>query len=295
MTLDQLQTFLWIARLGGVRRAAEQMNLSQPAVSGRLAGLESALGVRLFDRTSGAMHLTPAGHRLRVQAERVAFILDEIRAELTAPAALAGPLRLGVAETVAQAWLPDFVARLARAHPGLTLEVTVDISNVLRDALLSGAVDLAVLMGPVSESNIDNLPLPPFRLGWFRAVGRGAVDFATTPVVTYARNTRPHRELAAELMRRHGPGVRLFPSTSLSAAFEMVAADLGVGALPLTLAQPLVREGRIAPFDPGWLPEALRFTASWRADPRDAAAERAAAIAQEAANAHAMIGNSDQF
>jgi DNA-binding transcriptional LysR family regulator len=293
VTLDQLTTFLWIARLGGVRRAAERLNLSQPAASGRLAALETELGVRLFDRAAGSMRLTPAGHRLLVHAERVAFTLDDIRAELQADEAVTGALRVGVAETVAQAWLPDFVARLARAHPRLTVEVSVDISTGLREALLSGAVDLAILMGPVSEFSIDNLPLPPFKLGWFKAVGRAEVDLSSTPVVTYARNTRPHRELAAELQRRYGPATRLFPSTSLSAAFELVAADLGVGALPLTLARPMLAAGRVAPFDPGWTPSALRFTASWRGEPRDAAAERAARIALQAAEAHAAIGQTD--
>jgi DNA-binding transcriptional LysR family regulator len=293
VTLDQLTTFLWIARSGGVRRAAERLNLSQPAVSGRLAALEAALGVRLFDRAGGAMRLTPAGSRLLTHAERVAFSLDEIRAELTSPEALTGALRLGVAETAAQAWLPDFVARLARAHPRLTVEVSVDISTGLREALLAGAVDLAVLMGPVSEFRVDNLALPPFALGWFKATGRVEVDLAVTPVVTYARNTRPHRELTAELQRRYGPGVRLFPSTSLSAAFEMVAADLGVAALPLALARPLLAAGRVAPFDPGWTPAALRFTASWMAEPRDTVAERAARIALDAAEAHAAISPTD--
>jgi DNA-binding transcriptional LysR family regulator len=294
VTLDQLTTFLWIARLGGVRRAAERQNLSQPAVSGRLAALEDDLGVRLFDRAAGAMRLTPAGHRLLVHAERVTFSIDEIRAELQAPEATSGVLRVGVSETVAQAWLPDFVARLARAHPRLTVEVSVDISTGMREALLAGVIDLAILMGPVSEFSIDNLALPPFDLGWFKAAGRGAVDLGATPVVTYARNTRPHRELAAELQRRYGPAARLFPSTSLSAAFEMVAADLGVAALPLTLARPMIAAGRVVGFDPGWRPSALRFTASWRAEPRDIVAERAARIALQAAEAHAAIGETDR-
>ena len=50
MTLDQLITFLWVSRLGGVRRAAQEMNISQPAVSGRIAALEQSLGLQLFER-----------------------------------------------------------------------------------------------------------------------------------------------------------------------------------------------------------------------------------------------------
>ena len=61
MTLDQLKTFLWVSRLGGVRKAAIEMNLSQPAVSGRISALEKSLGVVLFDRTSKGLDLTTEG------------------------------------------------------------------------------------------------------------------------------------------------------------------------------------------------------------------------------------------
>ncbi len=292
MTHDQLATFLWIARLGGVRRAAERMNLSQPAVSGRLAALESQLGAALFERGRGGMRLTATGARLIPHAERIAFSLEAVRAELQDPAAMTGLLRVGVAETVAQAWLADFVARLARLHPALSVEVTVDISLSLREMLLARAVDLALVMGPVSEYTVENIELPPFDLGWFRAAGAAPVDFAATPIIGYARNTRPFREVSAEMLRRHGPAVRFFPSSSLSAAFEMVAAGLGVAALPLTLARPFLGAGRIEAFDPGWTPAPLRFTASWVADPPSALAERAAHVALAAAQDHA-IGKAD--
>ena len=293
VTLDQLTTFLWVARLGGVRRAAERLHLSQPAVSGRIAALEDALGAQLFERGAGGMALTKRGALLIRHAERIAASVERIREELAAPEALDALLRVGVAETVAQAWLPAFIARLARTHPRLTVEVSVDISLSLREALLARTIDLAILMGPVSEYSVENLALPAFELGWFRAAGRGAVDLAQVPVITYARSTRPHRELREELTRRHGPAVRLFPTSSLSAGFEMVAADLGVGALPLALARPLCAAGRIAAFDPGWRPAALRFSASWLAEPRSFVAERAARLALETAEAHAADSDHD--
>ena len=50
MTFDQIRTFLWVARLGGFRKASERLHLSQPAVSTRIANLEQALQVPLFER-----------------------------------------------------------------------------------------------------------------------------------------------------------------------------------------------------------------------------------------------------
>ena len=287
LTLDQLRAFLCVARLGGVRRAAEQMHLSQPAVSARIAGLEAVIHASLFERSAAGVRLTRAGEALMVHAERIEAEIEAIREAVIAPGDLGGLLRLGVAETVAQAWLPDFVARLAERYPRLTLELTVDISRNLRDGLLGRTLDLAVLMGPVSDYAIDNLDLPPFALGWFRAARRKSVDLASVPVISYARNTRPFREIRDELRARYGSGVRLFPTTSLSAGFEMVAADLGVGALPEALAQEMLAAGRIAPFDPGWQPAALHFTASWRAESGDFTIGRAAELARETARDYA--------
>lgn len=287
LTLDQIRTFLCVARSGGVRRAAERMNLSQPAVSARVAGLEKALNAPLFERGAGGVRLTKRGEALLAHAERIELTLEDIRETVLAPADLEGSLRLGVAETIAQSWLPALVARLAETYPRLSLEMTVDISRNLRDGLLARSLDLALLMGPVSDFTIDNLDLPPFELGWFRAAGRSAVDLGRIPVISYARTTRPYREMRSALLARHGAGVRIFATSSLSAGFQMVAADLGVGALPRALAREPLAAGRIAEFDPGWTPPALRFTASWRGGAGDFIAARAARIAHEVAGHHA--------
>lgn len=85
--------------------------------------------------------------------------------------------------------------------------------------------------------------------------------------------------------------MRLFPSTSLSACFRLVAAELGVGALPSALAQNHLRSGEIAEFDPGWRPPPLQFTASFLGEPQSFIAERSAEIAREVALAHALAAS----
>ncbi|MEP3280266.1 MAG: LysR family transcriptional regulator [Stappiaceae bacterium] len=283
MTLDQLKTFLWVARLGGLRRAAEQMNVSQPAISARISGLEMSLGTQLFERTSAGVTLTKRGYLLRNHAEQIALCLERIKAEVVPPDGVDSLLRLGVAETVAQSWLPEFLSELRQSHPKLSIEVTVDISLHLREMLLSRALDLAILMGPVSEYSVDNVELPAYELSWFRPPEITEPDLSVTPVITYNRNSRPYRELQQELMLKYGGAARIFPSNSLSTGFEMVAAGIGVGILPRALARHMLETGRIIEFDPGWQPEALNFTASFIGEPRDELAARAAGIARDVA------------
>ena len=287
INFEQLSTFLIVARSGGVRRASESMNLSQPAVTARIKNLESSLGAELFDRTA-SMALTKRGEMLVRYAEQYLQLGDLIRRDIADPEGIELHLRIGVAETIVQSWLPEFISRLRAEFPKLEIEIVVDISFNLREALLNRSIDLALLMGPVSEYSVDNVALPDFKLRWYCARDAELSEdipslFLSNPVVTYARGTRPFRELKTALFERYGPGVSLFPSSSLSACFRMVGAGLGIGALPHTLGMREIAEGRVREFAPGWTPDALSFTASHLGEPHSFLAASAAQIAREVA------------
>ena len=74
MTFDQIRTFLWVARLGGFRKASDRLHLSQPAVSTRIANLEEELQAQLFSRGSGGLELTKKGQQLLGYAEQMLFV-----------------------------------------------------------------------------------------------------------------------------------------------------------------------------------------------------------------------------
>ncbi|MEM7257864.1 MAG: LysR family transcriptional regulator [Pseudomonadota bacterium] len=282
-TLDQLRAFLEVARAGGVRRAADRLNLTQPAVTARIKSLERGFGTELFDRAQN-MTLTRRGDALLGYAEQYLELHSLIERDVVGADGVCRLFRIGVSETIAQSWLPDFVRSLRAEYPNLMVEITVDISSVLRQRLLSDEIDLGLLMGPVSDYRVDNTPLPQFDLQWFRACGDNASEPSMqVPVISFARDTRPYRALKTQLLERYGPSVVMFPSSSLSACFRMVAAGLGVGALPTELAKPYLDRAEIECFDPGWTPDALLFTASFLSGPNAAIGQRAAQIAQAAA------------
>ena len=106
------------------------------------------------------------------------------------------------------------------------------------------------------------------------------------PVASYAVNTRPYRELKLNLFEKVGPQAVIYPSSSLSACFRLVEAGLCVAALPKILAKEYVERGSIHEFDPGWVPNALSFTASYLGDPKSHLVETAAKLALKAAETH---------
>jgi DNA-binding transcriptional LysR family regulator len=120
MTLEQLRAFLAVARMGGVRKAAEQMNISQPAISARISSLEDYLGTRLFSRETTGVSLTAKGVVLRDYAEQIMAITERIKGDVMSDDSISSLLRLGVAETIAQTWLPDFLQRFTPRFSGST-------------------------------------------------------------------------------------------------------------------------------------------------------------------------------
>lgn len=285
MTFEQIRTFLWVARLGGFRRAADRLHLSQPAVSTRISNLEAELQVPLFERGPGDLVLTKHGQQLLAYAEQMLFVEEEIKNRVGNASETEGLFRIGASETIAQAWLPDFLQAFSTTYPRVNVDLTVDISGALRDALVERRLDLVFLMGPVSEFSVKNVALPQFDLHWYRAVHLGEVDLATIPVISYSSKTRPHRELTSELARRVGPKMRVFSSASLSASLRMIAAGIAVGPYPRVLATPFLEAGQVIEFDPDLDLSPLEFTASYLAEPRSFLVENSAEIARDVAEA----------
>lgn len=283
MTFEQLRTFLWVARLGGFRKASDRLHLSQPAVSTRIANLEEELQSKLFERGAGDLVLTKQGQQLLGYAEQLLFVEEEIKSRVANPAETHGLFRLGASETIAQAWLAAFIQAFSAKFPRVNVDLTVDISLNLRAAILERRIDLAFLMGPVSEYTVKNVALPQFDLHWYKARHLGAVDLSQIPIISYASQTRPYRELTSELARRVGPKSRVFSSASLSASLKIIAAGIAVGPYPRVLAARHLEAGEVEEFDPGFVPPALEFTASYLAEPRSFLVESSAEIAREVA------------
>jgi DNA-binding transcriptional LysR family regulator len=292
MNLKQLEAYLWVAKLGSFSKTAERLFTTQPAISSRISNLEDELGTPLFTRETGAVRLTAAGRALMSLAEDALSAVEAMRARAGLPVEAAGLLRLGVSETIVQTWLPELLAQLRDTYPLLDVEISVDVTANLRDEIVDHALDLAFLMGPVSEYTVSNVALSEYPLVWAMQPGPGEVgrrymtlkEMSTYPILTYARNTRPFAEINDAFRRLTGQVPRIFPSTSLSACQRMAERGVGIGAMPKALIRRALDEGRLIEVDSEWYPTPLKFTASYINDPSRPViarvAEMAAAIAQ---------------
>jgi len=291
LNLKQLETFLWVATLGSFRKAAKRLYTTQPAISARISNLEDALGARLFVRGTGSIQLTAKGLELLPHAEKVLRMAENLTTRLGDGSRLSGVLRLGVSETIVHTWLPTFLAQLHDRHPSIDVEITVDITVNLRSELIARSLDLALLMGPVSEFNMVNLDLSRAPLIWaaspqlgIEPARRHSLDeLIRFPLLTYARNTRPYMELASHIRENCDEPARIFPSSSLAACLRMTIDGIGIGTLPKRLIGQDLENGDLIEVSCGWKPSDLQFTASYASAPFNPIAEKAAILAQEIA------------
>ena len=285
-----LETFMWVATLGSFRGAAVKLNTTQPAISQRIAQLEAEFGVRLLDRDTRAINPTAKGRELLVYAERLLRIRAEMRMAIAEPGSVKGVLRLGVAETIVHTWLPRLIEQVSLVHPRLSLEIDVDISPNLRDKLVAQEIDLAFLLGPLSNPTIRNLPLCRFPIVFLASpkldIPSGSVsveELAKHPILTFARGTQPYIAMRDLFRRADLPALRLHASAALSPVVRMAVDGLGIAAVPAAIAREELKSGRVRILPTAITIPELVFTASWPATPDGLAAESVGAIAVEVA------------
>ena len=142
---DQLLAALTVARLGSFTRAAQELELSQPALSRQVMGLERTLGVRLFERVGRAVRLTSSGEELVNRAGPLLEELSRVSSNLSAAnGTTAGRVRLGASESVAVNSLPAILRPYLQANRRVNLRLVCRTSERLPEMIASGELDLAV-------------------------------------------------------------------------------------------------------------------------------------------------------
>lgn len=145
MNLDQLETFVQVARTRSFSRAAVLLDLAQPTLSGRIAALEAELGTRLFVRHGHTLELSEAGRTLLPYAERMrALRLEGTSAVQRAARGGLGRLVVGANPTCSQYLMPRLIERFWQAHPRAQAWVRTALSPQLMEALLDGTIQLAL-------------------------------------------------------------------------------------------------------------------------------------------------------
>ncbi len=160
MENHRLRVFREVVACMSFRKAAEVLNLSQPAISQQVRMLEEEYATRLFDREGNHITLTAAGRVLHGYALSAAQLMDEARTALASlNHIVSGDLRLGASTTIAQYILPRVLGAFHRQHPQVRLSLISGNTEQIVEAVLSERVALGIIEGPAMRRGLRTEPL----------------------------------------------------------------------------------------------------------------------------------------
>lgn len=245
--LADLQAFRAVVQLGSFRKAADAINISQPALSRRIEKLEEALGVRLFERTTRSVTLTTVGRVFAPSAEQV---LDDLDAALLGirdvSSSRLGHVTIACVPSVAYYFLPNTIARFRTRYPKIRIKLIDASANEVLDAVVSGEADFGVGFMGSQEADVEFTTLLEER---FVAACRRDHPLAAKKRVTWRElyeydyvsvdKTSGNRLLLDQALAGVAPRAPSVCETRhVTTMLGLVEAGLGVAAVP-SMAMPL--------------------------------------------------------
>ena len=253
LSIRQIEVFVAVATTGGVRQAAEQLHLTQPAVSMALSELERQLGAALFDRERGRLRLNSRGiEQLPLAREILERLGDMQRSQRDAHGTLEGELRIGASNTVGNYLVGELLGPITAQHPSVALHLTVDNTRDITRMLLDHAVDIACVEGPVHHAQLETLPWRNDALVVCAAPTHPLAqrarlqprDFADARWILRERGSAT-RSLTEQALTALPPGRILLELGQIEAIKQAVIAGLGIACLPHAATLDAVATGRL--------------------------------------------------
>lgn len=155
----RLKVFRTVAVHLNFRRAAEELLLTQPAVTQQIQALEEEIGTPLFDRTGGRVRLTASGELLRGYADRLAKLAEEAQEAIAAQNGnVAGELTIGASQTNAQYVLPRILGAFQREYPHIRIRLVSHNTEDALEALAQRSIGIALIEGPALRRDMRTQP-----------------------------------------------------------------------------------------------------------------------------------------
>src|SRR6266436_5131834 len=244
MELSDLVTFSTVARLGGITRAADELNTVQSNVTQRVKALEAEIGTALFERHSRGMTLTGAGRRLLPYAQRMAALSREAVLAARDDGQPKGPLSIGSMETTAAVRLPALLAAFHRRYPAVRLTLRTAPTADLVAAVLDGTLDGAFVAGPIEHAELsavtafrEELVLVTARR-WTSLAALRAGTPESGPTALVFRTGCTYRQRLEQVFSEFGwPSAARFELGTLDGMIGCVAAGMGVTLLPRAVVE----------------------------------------------------------
>ncbi len=252
----KLKTLLAVAEQRNFTRAAEQLALTQPAVSHHISQLEEEFGVTLFIRGKGGLRLTAEGEIVVQYARRMSALYSRLRQDLAGAEKQMTKLRIGITHTAESNLTAEVLARCSRETSGLSITIITDTISNLYTMLENYEIDLAIVEGATSNHALSSLVLDT---DFLVCVMSGSNPLSRNAMITLDQLKRERM-----ILRLPSSATRiLFDSTlrslndtldnynvvievdNIATIKDLVRKNLGVSVLPKSACVKELRDGKL--------------------------------------------------
>ncbi|WP_080871961.1 LysR family transcriptional regulator [Oceanobacillus timonensis] len=261
MELKQLTYFKEVANQKSITKAAEQIHISQPALSKSIKSLEEELGTPLIIRTNKTIDLTDAGKTVLEYTQKINNLVDEMTLTVSDLTNLsAGELNIGLPPFIGSLFFPEVMKNFHRSYPNITLDITEYGGARVVKSVEEGEFELGVAVLPLDERVFNIYPIVKEKMK--------LIVHKDHPLASYTKvNVKDlrdeefifyHEDFALnQIVRNHfftiagfEPKI-LFKSMQWDLMSEMVAANFGVTILPESICNRLfTKDIKILDFEP---------------------------------------------
>lgn len=259
LNLHLLRMFATVVRCGSFSKAADILNISQPAISKGVRDFELQVGCRLLNRSPKGVVPTPEGLALSRRADALFAIERAAEEELSALRGLHnGSLRIGASTTIATYMIPRYLGAFHRAYPGVDIHLISANTRDIAEQMVEHEIDIGLVEGPVDDKN---LIAEPWRTDVMKLIAAPDHAFAMasepidpkrleTEVLIVREPGSGSREVVAQALAAHGiEPLRTLEIGSTAAIKQVVAAGLGVSIVSVVTVEDQVRLGRLKVLD----------------------------------------------
>ncbi|MEJ7931414.1 LysR family transcriptional regulator [Ramlibacter sp. AN1015] len=252
LTFKQIEAFRAIANHGSFAAAAKKLWATQPAISKRIAEMESALGVELLSRSHSGVQLTQHGAELLEMCNEMLLLRERMVKALGKPSAFKGDFRFGVTELGALTFLPVLVPEIRRSIPEASLHPEVGLSRALLAKLVEGTLDLIVLPMRPAGPKIRQMELAHVKFAWMCSPEMDiparlpVSQLPRYPLLGQSPDSGLQRTINAWL-KANGVSAPKFMlvSNSVSVLSSLSVAGLGLSCLPVEQFKHHVKDNRL--------------------------------------------------
>lgn len=251
MEHNELKTFIAVAKSESFSIAAEQLFLSQPAISKRIASLENNLGAKLFDRIGHKVSLTEHGRALFPKAQAILLELDDVKRSIkNLSDEVGGNLMIGASHHVGLHRLPPALKKFSKLYPKVNLDISFLDSEQAHDAVLSGELELATVTLPEnSPSQLNSIKIWDDRLHIVVAKDHvlakqkkiALADLAQFKAILPSEKTFTRRIIEQRFKSENIPIDLAMNTNYIETIRMMVSIGMGWSALPETMIDKSLR------------------------------------------------------